>query len=318
MQLANKESLGCDISYWQGNVDFAKMKKAGIKAVIIRAGYGTTADKNFAKYIKGALAAGIKIGVYWFMYAKNESGARANADKCIATIAPYKDHIKLGVWADWEYDSDQNAGKLTASARSNMVDIFCRAVQAAGYDAGIYSNQDYIQSGKFTKDLIAKYPLWFAKYAAAAGAYANKGKDGKPYMWQYTSGGKGTTYGVSSSKIDLNKVYIDLAAEIPAAAAPQPVQTQAVPGTLDYSLVFDAAFYAGKYPDLQAAFGNNAAKLLEHYLAFGINEGRQAHPEYDVTAYRDRYLDLQAAYGDNMYGYVIHYILFGKAEGRRG
>lgn len=319
MKLVNKEALGCDISYWQGNVDFVKMRNAGIKAVIIRAGYGTTVDKNFIKYIKGAIAAGIKIGTYWFMYAKNESGAKANAAKFIETISPYRDHIKLGASADWEYDSDDNAGKLTAAARSNIVDAFCKEIQAADYEVMLYSNQDYIQSGKFTKDLVAKYPLWFAKYSAAAGIYANRGKDGKPYMWQYTSKAKGKAYGVSSTYIDLNKVYIDLDLEDkPVAAAPQPVQKPIVPGTLDYSIVFNADFYAGKYPDLKAAFGNNSAKLLEHYLTFGINEGRQAHPDYSVTRYRDLYSDLQAAYGDNLYGYVMHYMVFGRTEGRKG
>lgn len=317
MKLVNKEALGCDISYWQGNVDFTKMKNAGIKAVIIRAGYGTTVDKNFIKYIKGAIAAGIKIGTYWFLYAKNESGAKANAAKFIEVIAPYRDHIKLGASADWEYDSDDNAGKLTAAARSNIVDVFCEEIQTAGYEVLIYSNQDYIQSGKFTKELIAKYPLWFARYSAASGIYANRGKDGKPYMWQYTSSANGKTYGVSSKTIDLNKVYIDLE-DKPVEAVPQPVQKPIVPGTLDYSIVFNADFYAGKYPDLEAAFGNNSAKLLEHYLAFGINEGRQAHPDFGVTRYRDLYPDLQAAYGDNLYSYVMHYMVFGRSEGRKG
>ncbi|MDE6531865.1 MAG: hypothetical protein K2K96_14015 [Lachnospiraceae bacterium] len=317
MKLMNKEALGCDISYWQGNVDFVKMRNAGIKVVIIRAGYGTTIDKNFVKYIKGAIAAGIKIGVYWFLYAKNESDAKANAAKFMETIAPYRDHIKLGASADWEYDSDNNAGKLTATARSNIVDVFCKEVQAAGYEVLIYSNQDYIQSGKFTKDLIVKYPLWFAKYSAAPGIYANRGRDGKPYMWQYTSSANGKTYGVSSKNIDLDKIYIDLE-DKPVAAAPQPVQSASVPGTLDYSIVFNADFYSGKYPDLKSAFGNNDAKLLEHYLTFGINEGRQAHPDFSVTMYRDLYPDLQAAYGDNLYGYVMHYMVFGRSEGRKG
>lgn len=318
MKLMNKEALGCDISYWQGNVDFVKMRNAGIKAVIIRAGYGTTPDKNFIKYIKGAIASGIKIGVYWFIYAKNETGAKENASKCMGAIAPYRDHIKLGVWADWEYDSDKNAGEMTAATRSNLVDTFCKDIQAAGYNTGIYSNQDYIQSGKFTQDLIARYPLWFAKYSTATGMYANKGRDGKPYMWQYTSKAKGKTYGVSSTYIDLNKVYVDLEEDKPVAAVPQPIQSAPVPGTLDYSFVFDAKFYSEKYQDLKAAYGNDSAKLLEHYLTFGINEGRQAHPEFSVTRYRDIYPDLQAAYGDNLYGYVMHYMIFGKAEGRKG
>ena len=50
---------GCDISYWQGQVDCKKMYAAGIRFVMIRAGYGTTIDKNFVTYINGALAAGL-------------------------------------------------------------------------------------------------------------------------------------------------------------------------------------------------------------------------------------------------------------------
>ncbi len=60
---------GCDISYYQGDVDFVAMKKAGIKAVIIRAGYGSTIDKRFISYINAAIRAGLAVGVYWFIYA---------------------------------------------------------------------------------------------------------------------------------------------------------------------------------------------------------------------------------------------------------
>ena len=80
MTMNNTKVLkGCDISYWQGSVDFAKMYKAGIRFVIIRAGYGTKADKFFVSYIAGALAAGISVGVYWFIYASNTQDAEQNA-----------------------------------------------------------------------------------------------------------------------------------------------------------------------------------------------------------------------------------------------
>jgi len=208
---------GCDISYYQGDVNFKVMKASGIQAVIIRAGYGTTIDKHFISYINAAIKAGLAVGVYWFIYAANTTGAKNNAKKCIEIIEPYRQYITLGVWADWEYDSDRHAGALSAPVRSSFVDIFNCLVGEAGYEAGIYSNQDYIQSGKFQPWLIKKYPLWFAKYSSSVSEYAFEGKNGRPYMWQYSSSGDGKTHGVSSKVLDMNKVYIDI---MPDAAVP--------------------------------------------------------------------------------------------------
>lgn len=202
---------GCDISYYQDKVDFNKMYKAGIRFVIIRAGYGkSTIDKNFVTYINGAVKAGLAVGVYWFVYAKNDADVIANAKKCLEAIAPYRHLLKCGVWVDWEYDSDKYAGYLSNARRSHKVSLFLDTVEAEGYEVGIYSNQDYIRSGKFTKELICEYPLWFAKYSSTMGMYANKGLGGKPYMWQNTSKGNGKSYGVSSKYLDMNKGYFEI------------------------------------------------------------------------------------------------------------
>ena len=201
---------GSDVSYWQGNIDFVKMYKAGIRFVIIRAGYGTTQDKNFVTYINAAIKAGLMVGIYWFMYAKSEAAARNNAKKCIEVIAPYKASIHCMVWADWEYDSDANAGDMSSAKRSSLVRVFLSQLETAGYQVGIYSNQDYIQSGKFTPSLISEYPLWFAKYSASMGKYAERGKDGHPYIWQQSSKGCGSAYGVSSQFLDLNRGYFEI------------------------------------------------------------------------------------------------------------
>lgn len=201
---------GSDISYWQGNIDFNKMYKAGIRFVIIRAGYGTTQDKNFVTYINAAIKAGLLVGIYWFIYAKSEVAARNNAKKCIEVIAPYKGNIHCRVWADWEYDSDANAGAMTSAKRSSMVRVFLSQLETEGYQVGIYSNQDYIQSGKFTPSLVSAYPLWFAKYASTMGKYAERGKDGHPYLWQHSSQGSGSDYGVSSTYLDLNWGYFEI------------------------------------------------------------------------------------------------------------
>jgi len=203
----------CDISYWQGKLDAEKMKAAGVRACIVRAGYGTTVDKRFVSYINDLIRAGMHVGVYWFIYAASIAKTKENAEKCIEVLKPYKGMIECGVWADWEYDSDARAGYMTVDKRCAIVRAFLSEMENAGYSVGIYSNQDYIKSGKFSRDLIAAYPLWFAKYSADAGQYAHEGKYNTPYLWQYTSSGKGRDYGVESATIDLDRCYIDLSPE---------------------------------------------------------------------------------------------------------
>ncbi len=211
-------TYGCDVSYYQGDINFETMKASGISAVIIRAGYGTaTTDKRFVSYINAAIKAGLAIGVYWFIYAADTAVAMLNAQKCLEVIRPYREFITLGVWADWEYDSDKRAGTLTAEYRSKIVHMFNCKIETEGYEAGIYSNQDYIQSKKFQPWLISLYPLWFAKYASSISSHAFEGKNGRPYMWQYSSTGVGKVHGVSSQNLDLNKVYVDI---IPDASVP--------------------------------------------------------------------------------------------------
>lgn len=87
---------------------------------------------------------------------------------------------------------------------------------------------------------------------------------------------------------------------------------------IDYSLVFDPVYYLNKYPDLQAALGNNYAAAFDHFINNGMSEARQASAAFNVVAYRNRYLDLQQAFGDDWRRYYIHYIQSGIGEGRIG
>lgn len=86
---------------------------------------------------------------------------------------------------------------------------------------------------------------------------------------------------------------------------------------VDYSAVFDAAYYANRYPDLKAAFGNDESALLQHFIQYGMAEGRQVSSQFDVYSYKNLYPDLRAAFGNNLKSYYMHYISSGKAEGRK-
>lgn len=85
-----------------------------------------------------------------------------------------------------------------------------------------------------------------------------------------------------------------------------------------YAAIFNPEFYANKYSDVKAAFGNNQQLLLQHFLQCGVIEGRQGCEDFDPKTYRMRYSDLNAVYGDNMKMYYVHYLQIGKAEGRSG
>ncbi len=81
-------------------------------------------------------------------------------------------------------------------------------------------------------------------------------------------------------------------------------------------VTFDAEYYYNTYPDLQAAFGMDPAALYQHYLAFGIKEGRFGSEEFNCVTYMNNYGDLRLAFGGDYLLYCEHYEKFGKAEGR--
>lgn len=51
-----------------------------------------------------------------------------------------------------------------------------------------------------------------------------------------------------------------------------------------YCLFFDAEYYANTYPDVRAAFGNDAAALYSHYITYGKAEGRMPCAQGAPTA----------------------------------
>ena len=80
--------------------------------------------------------------------------------------------------------------------------------------------------------------------------------------------------------------------------------------------VFDAEFYRNTYPDVEAAFGDDEQALFNHFMMFGLKEGRIGSPILNIALYRKLYPDLDAAFGDNWNLYVLHYFRYGIAEGR--
>ena len=85
-----------------------------------------------------------------------------------------------------------------------------------------------------------------------------------------------------------------------------------------YAAVYNYDYYVNKYPDIRAAFGENREAAAEHFVEFGMAEGRQGSASFDVSSYFNRYTDLRAAFGLNLKLYYEHYMAYGMNEGRDG
>lgn len=183
-----------DVSEHQGSIDFNKVKAAGVKAVIIRAGYGSsTTDKYFYQNIKNAKAAGLTVGIYWFSYAANTKQAVNEAKRCMAVIKPFK--IDLPVFFDWEYDSMRYTKVKSRSKITDMTAAFCSTITSGGYRAGYYFNLHYLNS-YYNPSKLTKYATWYAYWgtnrpSSAVWTHADTMTTPTQYdMWQFTSRGK--------------------------------------------------------------------------------------------------------------------------------
>ena len=84
---------------------------------------------------------------------------------------------------------------------------------------------------------------------------------------------------------------------------------------VDYAPVYDYNFYMG-HPDLKKAYGNNPTGAFNHFVKYGMKEGRQASPNFNVEIYKANYADLRNAFGNDLPSYYKHYVQFGIKEGR--
>ena len=190
---------GLDVSKWNGNIDWDAVEKAGIKFVIIRAGYGTHIDYKFKQNIKNAIDHNMIIGVYWFGYAYNDSMAIKEAKICLKTIKKYKNHIALPIFYDYEYDSVNYAARMGVRVNKNMVssyaDSFCSVIKKAGYHTGIYTNIDYANR-YFSREVLDKYHTWIAQWTSSC-----------TYRYEYIIWQRTDNYYIGNKKFDLNYYY---------------------------------------------------------------------------------------------------------------
>lgn len=202
-----------DVSNFQSDINWTKVKAAGIKGVIVKCGFRGAGsgklneDSMFLKHIKGAYAAGLAVGIYMFTEAINEKEGREEADYAIKQWEKAGVPISFPIAVDtenvfYEEDGKKKAGrandtKLSKANRTAAIKAFCEQIKAKGYKPMIYASLTWLNNQLDMSKL--PYDVWVAQYNSTCDY------KGKYIIWQYTSGGK--VDGVKGN-VDLNKCYI--------------------------------------------------------------------------------------------------------------
>ncbi len=190
--------VGIDVSSWQGDIDFAALKEAGVEFIMIRVGSmkGINSkyfvDSKFKQNIKQANQYKIPVGIYFYSYADSLKAAKKDAQWVLKQIKDYKVDLPIVFdWEEWENFTDYH---LSFFRLTNMAETFLKTIEKAGYEGMLYSSKYYLENIWFP----TKYDIWLAHYTQQT--------DYKNYrFWQICN--DGTVDGIKGAvDIDIQKI----------------------------------------------------------------------------------------------------------------
>ena len=195
---------GIDVSEWQGKINWAQVKTAGVDFAILRCGYASTyPDKQWHNNVQGCLSTGMPFGVYLYSRATSPEEASKEADFAISQLKSEGltgADLALPVYFDME--DSKMAGKNYAA----IAQAFFDKLTAAGYPVGTYANLSWWNT-RLTSPVFDKYSKWVAAYNASIGlTYApmSNFSEGNG-VWQFSD--YGSIPGISG-RVDLNYTYM--------------------------------------------------------------------------------------------------------------
>lgn len=185
-----------DVSHWNGNIDWLKVKQSGVYGVIIKCGGSDTGkfytDKKFKDNYYGAKSVGLHVGAYWFTGKKYSGVTEAEAFR--DRLAGYQ--FDLPVYLDFEVSTS----KLKYENTVFCVE-FCNRMEQLGYFVGIYASDISGFTDKLNYDDLTNYTHWVARYSINQPKHLLV-----THMWQFTS--TGSISGIST-KVDESWCYRD-------------------------------------------------------------------------------------------------------------
>ena len=305
---------GIDVSGLQGDIDWQKVKDAGIDYAIIKIGSrdnnGWWTDSRFLRNVTECERLGIPWGAYVYSYARNATEAAEEADFAIGKLSGH--HPTLPIYFDLEETPKEGEPikwlpYTDSAAMASIAKTFCNKVSAAGYKPGIYASagwfKNYLTDPCFSN---SGWSIWTAQYWYGTRYDASLGlgpeHPAKFDGWQYSY--RGSIPGISGD-VDVDYWY----GTLPSASDSEK--------QLDYyKPVFDPDYYLANNPDVKDEVGDDETAALNHFLNIGMYEGRRGSESFDVQSYYNEYSDLRSAYGASIKDYYLHYIRYGQKEGR--
>ena len=198
---------GIDVSKYQGKIDWGKVKADGVEFVVIRAGYGreiSQKDPYFEENYKGAKAAGLRVGTYWYSYAESAEDAKTEAKSFLEAVKGKT--FDLPVYYDVEEKAQAQKGKDFVTS---VILAFAEEVEKAGYKVGVYANTNWL-TNYIALDKLGDRSIWKADWSEQPDESICCD------IHQYTS--NGSVSGVSG-RCDMNTGYADFC-KIPDEPAP--------------------------------------------------------------------------------------------------
>ncbi len=186
---------GIDVSTHQGNIDWKKVKAAGIDFAMLRVGYGRfdrQKDEMFEQNYAQATAAGISVGAYHYSYAKSVQDAAEEAKVFLKWTQGKRFAYPIAFDVEESYQAQKGMAFV-----SDIIRAFCDIVEQAGYYVCIYASKYWLDN-YIDDDCKKRYDVWVAQWAEKNTYSGNFG------MWQYTSSGE--LQGING-RVDLDVAY---------------------------------------------------------------------------------------------------------------
>lgn len=190
--------IGIDVSHWQGDIDFEKVKDAGVEFVFIRVGTSNgiggdyILDRKFKQNIEGFLEADIPVGIYYYSYANSVKQAKKDAEWVLKQIKDYD--ITLPIAFDWESWGSFQEFNLSFYHLTEVATTFLEEIEKEGYEGMLYSSKTYLESIWYE----TPYQTWLAHYTDET----DYQKDYK--VWQLCNDGQ--VEGIEGA-VDINVMY---------------------------------------------------------------------------------------------------------------
>ena len=195
---------GVDVSEWQGKINWAKVKTAGVDFAILRCGYASTyPDKQWHNNVQGCLSSGMPFGVYLYSRATSPEEASKEADFVISQL---KSEYLTGADLAFPVYFDMEDSKMVGKNYAAIAQAFFDKLTAAGYPVGTYANLSWWNK-RLTSPVFDKYSKWVAAYNASTGLTyepMSNFSEGNG-VWQFSD--YGSIPGISG-RVDLNYTYM--------------------------------------------------------------------------------------------------------------